>query len=300
MPPQKDDFIEKEIVQAFDLYDADHSGAIDATELRSALQAVGLTVTGTQVDFMLRKYDDDRNMTLQLPEFAQLVRDLKINSPESVQRRMDLRTHPLVVEALDAWWQTAESSMEEQYKAAPAGVKPRVGELQQEQYVIIMRKISKALLEKYDEEEADATAREDWESDRRGHDFLDAELFKDGIFELADLWTNTVSGAEYAAFLWKLFNEVAVKVDEDSPSTSPQLAGFQKFNSKPKAAVSPRRRFWKPDEAISWGGYTEGQVEEKPTLFVPERISSASRRGTPSRAATPAATTRPPCHGAVD
>jgi hypothetical protein len=87
MPPQKDDFIEKEIVQAFDLYDADHSGAIDATELRSALQAVGLTVTGTQVDFMLRKYDDDRNMTLQLPEFAQLVRDLKINSPESVQRR---------------------------------------------------------------------------------------------------------------------------------------------------------------------------------------------------------------------
>jgi hypothetical protein len=41
------------------------------------------------------------------------------------------------------------------------------------------------------------------------------------------------------------------------------VAGFQKFNSKPKAAVSPRRRFWKPDEAISWGGYTEDQVEER-------------------------------------
>ena len=174
--------VEPEVLAAFQRYDVDDSGAVDAHELRAALQELGLTVSGTQVEFMLRKYDDDRNATLQLREFAQLVRDMRINTPESVQRRLDLRSHPAVVDALEAWWSAAMQSMKVQCDAS--GPRPvEVGQLVHDQYVVVMRKISKALLEQWDVLEATAIAEEDWENDRRGHDFLDSELFKDGVFE---------------------------------------------------------------------------------------------------------------------
>ena len=75
-------------------------------------RALGVTTQGSG-SHPLATYDDDRNATLELAEFAQLVRDLRINTPESVQRRLELRAHAAVVGALDAWWATAMHSMEE-------------------------------------------------------------------------------------------------------------------------------------------------------------------------------------------
>ena len=64
---------EAEIVEAFNKFDADGSGDIDAGELRLALEAAGLKVSGEQCEYMLRKYDDDRGASLDLEEFSQLV-----------------------------------------------------------------------------------------------------------------------------------------------------------------------------------------------------------------------------------
>jgi hypothetical protein len=50
-----------------------------------------------------------------------------------------------------------------------------------------VKKIVKTLSPDVSDEEAEETAEEDWEADRRGHETLSADLFMDGIFELADL-----------------------------------------------------------------------------------------------------------------
>jgi hypothetical protein len=56
-------------------------------------------------------------------------------------------------------------------------------ELSRAQYVMIFRKIVKAMVADYDEEEATMTAEEEWENDRRGRETLSAALFMDGLFE---------------------------------------------------------------------------------------------------------------------
>ena len=90
--------------------------------------------------------------------------------------------------------------------------------------------VYKAMTELYDRAEADATIAIEWESDRRGKLDLDAALFMDGFFELADVWTSTVSGEAYAEFLWTLFRHVATG--------------------------KPDQYRWKNDEDIEWGGCT--------------------------------------------
>ena len=167
----------EEIAAAFQKFDADNSGSIDSAELRVALEAVGLTVDGEQCEYMLRKYDDDRGATLDLDEFSQLVGDMRINSVESMQARLALRSHSHVLAALGGWWGAVRCSMK-----AGADCK-----LEHDTYVSIMCKIFRAMIPEYDPADALDTAETEWEHDRRGMDHLDAELFKDSIFELADL-----------------------------------------------------------------------------------------------------------------
>jgi hypothetical protein len=59
-----------------------------------------------------------------------------------------------------------------------------IGQLQHDQYVLIMRKVSKALLKDWNSEDATMIAEDDWEEDRKGFTFLDGERFKDGLFEV--------------------------------------------------------------------------------------------------------------------
>ena len=46
-----------------------------------------------------------------------------------------------------------------------------------------------------------ATVDEDWEEDKRGKVRLTLDEFKDGLFQLADVWTDTVDVLDYVAFL---------------------------------------------------------------------------------------------------
>jgi hypothetical protein len=126
-----------------------------------------------------------------LAQFANMVSDLRINSADSVQARLNLRTHPEVLAALERWRSTAWHSMEAEREHARAHGRatgaPLPNELGRTQYVHIMRKVVKALCADWSDEEATRTAEEDWEADRRGRATLSVELFMDAVFELADL-----------------------------------------------------------------------------------------------------------------
>ena len=247
----------------FQRFDVDGSGMIEGSELRKALEASGLDVNDDQCAYMMRKYDDDRNATLDIHEFTEMVCDLRATSASGVQARLNLRSHVQVKGALDVWWSAAVRSIE--LESGPIVGQPK---LRRERYIAIIKKVFKAMSAEYDEAEATSIAESEWESDRRGKDYLDAELFADGIFELADSWCNTVSGETYGEFLHTLFSHIAEA--DQSGATFLYL--------------------WKPDEAIEYaGGYDEAALVEKAPLLGLKSRRFQSPSSTPKGLRPPAA-----------
>jgi len=113
---------------------------------------------------------------------------------ESVKKRFALRHHPLVLEALNGWWTTAQSSMK-----AGGGSGQR---LSKDDYVEIFTKVFTVMVEDdFDPDEARASAEEDWAKDAKGGNSLRRCDFLDSLFELADVWTEEIDAQEYADFL---------------------------------------------------------------------------------------------------
>merc|ERR1712072_556934 len=62
-----------EIKEAFELFDADNSGMIDATELKSAMEALGFKPKREEIKKMLADIDKDGNGTIEAAEFMELM-----------------------------------------------------------------------------------------------------------------------------------------------------------------------------------------------------------------------------------
>jgi hypothetical protein len=62
-----------EAAEAFDIFDRNGSGNIDAGELTIAMKALGLNPSAAEVDVMLQRADTDSNGTLDLSEFIAMV-----------------------------------------------------------------------------------------------------------------------------------------------------------------------------------------------------------------------------------
>ncbi len=69
--------IEPSVRAAFDAFDTDGSGDIDASELRNALKSMGMETDGQQAAAVLRRYDSVSGGTILLHDFAKLVSDLQ-------------------------------------------------------------------------------------------------------------------------------------------------------------------------------------------------------------------------------
>merc|ERR1712182_33328 len=63
----------REIAEAFDLFDTDGSGAIDAKELKIAMQALGFEPTTEEVAKMVSDIDLDGNATVEFEEFIEMM-----------------------------------------------------------------------------------------------------------------------------------------------------------------------------------------------------------------------------------
>ena len=83
------------------------------------------------------------------------------------------------------------------------------GTIDKGEYMIMCRKVYRAIVDDSDSPEADAEIRriaeEDWDADRQGHDFLDYERFTRAWFQLADHWTHDLSPESYETFLSNIF-----------------------------------------------------------------------------------------------
>ncbi|KNC52140.1 centrin [Thecamonas trahens ATCC 50062] len=84
-----------EIREAFDLFDADGTGTIDALDLRVAMRALGFEPSTDEIDHMIAAVDTDASGTLDFSEFLEVV-TRKINAPDSLD---DLRKAFLLFDA---------------------------------------------------------------------------------------------------------------------------------------------------------------------------------------------------------
>merc|ERR1711977_521181 len=63
----------EEIREAFSLFDADASGAIDVRELKAAMRALGFEVKNEELKKMVSDVDNDGNGTIEFNEFLQIM-----------------------------------------------------------------------------------------------------------------------------------------------------------------------------------------------------------------------------------
>lgn len=152
---------------------------------------------------------------------------IDFENTQAIEQRRRLRQAPALLEVFDMWWTTAQRS-------SSAGSSSF--ELGKQGYIAMSRKIQKSMLSDYEEAEAMRVAEEDWLSDARGASSLGREAFYDSLFELADLWTNSVEAEDYADFLLGLFGCIT------EGSSNLDITHGTDF-------------VWKSDEAISYSGY---------------------------------------------
>ena len=181
--------------------------------------------------------------------------DLELYSKENLRKRYRLRLHPDILDELQLYWVTLVRS------AFFVRTLPATNEtvLLRQDYVRFARKIYKAMIEVYDEVEATASANEDWDRDCKGEPHLKRERFGDAMFEMADVWTETMAAAEYVEFLHTLFEQLSF-------------------------GTPPDTFFWRDDKQIEFGGYEVRPEPKAPPPKTKRRSSSSSssRSGNPA------------------
>ena len=103
---------------------------------------------------------------------------LSMNTAAKIDERLALRRAPMVMQALQIWWLTAQHSERE------AGMDGMY--VHKDNYVQLSRKLYKALVEDWNDADATAVAEEEWTKDCEmfgGVSRMSRELFQDAIFE---------------------------------------------------------------------------------------------------------------------
>ena len=72
-PKQLSEEQKLEIKEAFDLFDTDNSGNIDAHELKIAMRALGFEPKASEIQAMINEVDDDHSGEIGYSEFLKMM-----------------------------------------------------------------------------------------------------------------------------------------------------------------------------------------------------------------------------------
>ena len=104
--------------------------------------------------------------------------DASLATKEKMMERQKLRHDKRVLEALQAFWEAALRSVQSEGDEV-------ADFLHREGHAIMLRRIYRVMIRKYDPEEAEKAIAEDWKNDAKGADVLRRKQFCDAFFELA-------------------------------------------------------------------------------------------------------------------
>jgi hypothetical protein len=118
----------------------------------------------------------------------------------SVRQRVQLKQHPRVQAALARLWDAANTDSRDHV-------------LDRAEYGVMHRKMLLALRPMIGPREALRSAEEDWAADAEGEAVkaIDRPKFEWALFELADLWTDSVSASEYADFCDRMLRLITTR-----------------------------------------------------------------------------------------
>ena len=168
--------------------------------------------------------------------------DLSLYSDDALLQRSRLRHHPEIKKCSDRWWHcllipTFDANMD--------------GKLQRDEYIIFHKCINMALQAGVEglvdgtpisSQVATQMAIEDFESDSAGTDSVDAERFRNSLFELVDMWTETTDPQEYVDFLEFLFSSMATAMKSFPHLTEAQRQNIQ-FQTKQQRFLADAKRW---------------------------------------------------------
>jgi hypothetical protein len=119
--------------------------------------------------------------------------DPQVNDVDALMRRGKLKQSSRVADVIRLWWGELPKPSD-QGRAINRAV-----------YVHLCSKMYWVFVPAGTPEECAERVEADWEFDSKGKDYMDFEMFREAIFQMADIWCKTVQEKEYVGFLSKLF-----------------------------------------------------------------------------------------------
>jgi len=133
--------------------------------------------------------------------------DASLYTEASLRQRSALRRHKLVLDACYEFWKLVlhTTGMTIAHPATTERIALR------EAYEAIFLRAYRLLLEDWDADDAAQCIAADWFDDTKAGDGLglNYSAFCDALFMVADIWTRSIDGEEYADFLWRLYQGIA-------------------------------------------------------------------------------------------
>lgn len=125
-----------------------------------------------------------------------LAGDARFEAPEVLERRVALLRSGPISRACRQFWDTFQLQLDNEATLSLA------------QYEQVHRLLTRALAPEMTEAEWREAAADDWRDDLRGRSAMTLPLYLMSIFEIADLWTDTVEEWQYVVFINKLYRRV--------------------------------------------------------------------------------------------
>ncbi|EQC41418.1 hypothetical protein SDRG_01387 [Saprolegnia diclina VS20] len=120
--------------------------------------------------------------------------DLKFYTDDNLQKRLELRYHPLLCRMTRVFWLTM--------------VKPDADKMEFDDYQRLFLRIHKVLIELFDLGESRIMIADDWKRDIDTHTNLEYEMFHLSLFELIDIWCDSLDADDYCNLLYLILNGI--------------------------------------------------------------------------------------------
>ncbi|OQR92928.1 hypothetical protein ACHHYP_03098 [Achlya hypogyna] len=120
--------------------------------------------------------------------------DLKFYTDDNLQKRLELRYHPLLCRMTRVFWLTM--------------AKPDAQKMEFDDYQRLFLRIHKVLIELFDMTESKIMIADDWKRDVANHSDLEYEMFHLSLFELIDIWCDSLDADDYVNLLYLILNGI--------------------------------------------------------------------------------------------
>jgi len=117
---------------------------------------------------------------------------------DAIHKRKKLRKHPDVLALLDKIWRHVKKLHDQDDNH----------QLDFDEYKLVHSRITQIFAEDLSPDEMHRAMLQDWETDRKGDNFVDQEELLDSIFELTDTWVDSVELEDYTQFLGYLYDKM--------------------------------------------------------------------------------------------